>query len=161
MIWRSRPCFLASIVSPVKLHVSKCIPRCRRSGGLPYSRSPIPVAADFDCQCPASGLVRGSQVITSHTLKARCSKKCATPFVFSVSALLPASIHTPTVDVCAQGECWVAICGESARNTAGRKHQTVKPFGKVVHSVWVDSRGVANPLRRGWIELSALRQREA
>lgn len=44
------------------------------------------------------------------TLKARCSKKCAVPLVLSVSALLPASIHTPTVDVCAQGECSVAIC---------------------------------------------------
>ena len=31
------------------------------------------------------------------------------PLVLSVSALLPASIHTPTVDVCAHGECSVAI----------------------------------------------------
>jgi len=38
------------------------------------------------------------------TLKARCSKKCAVPFVSSVSALEPASIHMPTVDVCAHGE---------------------------------------------------------
>ena len=44
-----------------------------------------------------------------HTLKARCSRKCAVPLVLSVSALLPASIHTPTVDVCAHGECSVAI----------------------------------------------------
>lgn len=34
-----------------------------------------------------------------HTLKARCSKKCAVPLVLSVSARLPASIQTPTVDV--------------------------------------------------------------
>lgn len=33
------------------------------------------------------------------TLKARCSRKCAVPLVLSVSALLPASIHMPTVDV--------------------------------------------------------------
>ena len=33
------------------------------------------------------------------TLKARCSRKCAVPFVLSVSAREPASIHTPTVDV--------------------------------------------------------------
>jgi hypothetical protein len=34
-----------------------------------------------------------------YTLKARCSRKCAVPLVLSVSALLPASIQTPTVDV--------------------------------------------------------------
>jgi len=44
------------------------------------------------------------------TLKARCSRKCAVPLVLSVSARLPASIHTPTVDVWAHGECSVAIC---------------------------------------------------
>lgn len=44
-----------------------------------------------------------------YTLKARCSRKCAVPFVLSVSALLPASIHTPTVEVWAYGECSVAI----------------------------------------------------
>lgn len=32
-------------------------------------------------------------------LKAKCSRKCAVPFVRSVSARDPASIHTPTVDV--------------------------------------------------------------
>ena len=45
------------------------------------------------------------------TLKARCSRKCAVPLVVSVSALLPASIHTPTVEVWAHDECSVAICG--------------------------------------------------
>lgn len=45
-----------------------------------------------------------------HTLKARCSRKCAVPLVLSVSAREPASIHTPTVDVWAHGECSVAIC---------------------------------------------------
>jgi hypothetical protein len=48
------------------------------------------------------------------TLNARCSKKCAVPFVLSVSARLPASIHTPTVDVWAQGECSVAICAKGS-----------------------------------------------
>jgi len=33
------------------------------------------------------------------TLKARCSRKCAVPFVSSVSARDPASIHMPTVEV--------------------------------------------------------------
>jgi hypothetical protein len=37
--------------------------------------------------------------IAKSTLKAKCSKKCAVPFVRSVSARLPASIQTPTVDV--------------------------------------------------------------
>lgn len=43
-------------------------------------------------------------------MKAKCSRKWAVPFVLSVSARLPASIQTPTVDVCAHGECSVAIC---------------------------------------------------
>jgi hypothetical protein len=50
----------------------------------------------------------------SRTLNARCSKKCAVPFVLSVSARLPASIHTPTVEVWAHGECSVAICAEGS-----------------------------------------------
>lgn len=33
------------------------------------------------------------------TLNAMCSRKCATPLVSSVSNLLPASIHSPTVHV--------------------------------------------------------------
>jgi len=49
------------------------------------------------------------------TLKARCSRKCAVPLVSSVSARLPASIHTPTVDVWAHGECSVAICAHSGQ----------------------------------------------
>lgn len=40
--------------------------------------------------------VRG---VRGRTLKARCSRKCAVPFVSSVSAREPASIHTPTVEV--------------------------------------------------------------
>lgn len=35
------------------------------------------------------------------------------PLVLSLSALDPASIQTPTVDVCAHGECSVAICASS------------------------------------------------
>ena len=53
-------------------------------------------------------------------MKAICSKKCAVPFVRSVSAREPASIHAPTVAVCAAGFDSVA---------------TVKPLDKVV--VWV------------------------
>lgn len=55
------------------------------------------------------------------TLKARCSKKCAVPFVASVSALLPASIKTPTVAVCTYGECSVAIY------TPHHHHQSAHP----------------------------------
>lgn len=44
------------------------------------------------------------------TLNAKCSRKWAVPFVLSVSAREPASIQMPTVDVCAHGECSVAIC---------------------------------------------------
>lgn len=52
------------------------------------------------------------------------------PFVSAVSAREPASIHMPTVEVWAYGECWVA---------------TVRPFLRVV--VWVlvgAATGVAN-----------------
>lgn len=42
--------------------------------------------------------------VVCRTLKARCSRKCAVPLVSCVSALEPASIHMPTVDVWAHGE---------------------------------------------------------
>ena len=45
---------------------------------------------------PCSGNRNRFKIIT---LKAKCSRKCAVPFVLLVSALLPASIHTPTVEV--------------------------------------------------------------
>jgi hypothetical protein len=48
------------------------------------------------------------QLMGCRTLKARCSRKWAVPLVSSVSAREPASIQTPTVDVCAKGECSVA-----------------------------------------------------
>lgn len=57
------------------------------------------------------------------------------PFVSAVSAREPASIHMPTVEVWAYGECWVA---------------TVRPFLRVV--VWVlmgAETGVAKFRRRG------------
>lgn len=41
-------------------------------------------------------------------LKRRCSKKCAVPFVASVSKRLPELIHTPTVVVSAKGMTSVA-----------------------------------------------------
>lgn len=40
-----------------------------------------------------------SIALSSVTLNARCSRKWAVPFVLSVSARLPASIQTPTVEV--------------------------------------------------------------
>lgn len=43
--------------------------------------------------------IRGT--VASSTLKARCSRKCAVPLFSSVSAREPASIHMPTVEVCA------------------------------------------------------------
>ena len=50
-------------------------------------------------------------------LKAMCSRKCAVPLLAAVSYLLPASIHTPMVAVCAWGLASVA---------------TRMPFGRVV-----------------------------
>ena len=73
------------------------------------------------------------------TLNARCSRKCAVPFVLSVSARLPASIQTPTVDVCAHGECSVAICTiiyvSLYRGSHLLRSPTVNPFDNVVLSV--------------------------
>lgn len=89
------------------------VPMYKRSGGLPYSRSPVQAVVEFDLRCPATFDESIGSTPTKHdpTLKARCSKKWAVPLVLSVSARLPASIQTPTVDVCAHGECSVAICG--------------------------------------------------
>ena len=97
------------------------------------------------------------------TLKARCSRKWAVPLVLSVSALDPASIQTPTVEVCAHGECSVAICtlNQSAVSSIDNSRiRTVKPLESVVLSVlmpWV--MGVARPLRKGRIEFRAARLR--
>lgn len=78
-------------------------------------------------------------------LKAKCSKKCAVPL--TLSALEPASIQTPTVEVCAQGECSVAI---------------VRPLDSVVDSVvapWLT--GVASPRRVLFSADKACRERRA
>ena len=86
------------------------------------------------------------------------------PLVLSVSARLPASIQTPTVEVCAHGECSVAIYGlvSLADSTILSVVHTVKPFESVVLSVFVPwLTGVARPLLSGWIELSAVRLRNA
>lgn len=83
------------------------------------------------------------------------------PLVLSVSALLPASIHMPTVDVWAHGECSVAIykavrsCPISFR---GRSH-TVRPFERVVDSVREDSTGFAYRLMGLRMALRAARLR--
>ena len=84
------------------------------------------------------------------------------PLVLSVSALLPASIQTPTVDVCAQGECSVAICRLSATYSASYGVHTVRPFDRVVLSVldlWPT--GVARPLIGARTALIAARLRKA
>lgn len=89
------------------------------------------------------------------TLKARCSRKWAVPLVSSVSAREPASIHMPTVDVWAHGECSVATCagGGSARRRGRRGSAlaavlTVRPFLSVVVCVLPIEDGVAKPRRR-------------
>lgn len=80
----------------------------------------------------------------ARTLKARCSRKCAVPFVSAVSAREPASIHMPTVEVWAYGECWVAM---------------VRPFLRVVVCVLIGAdTGVAKVRRKG-AEGNALRVR--
>lgn len=92
------------------------IRRCRHSSGHPCSQFPTPIDAVFDCWFP-NHIVSPSEMpssILKHTLKARCSRKWAVPFVLSVSAREPASIQTPTVEVCAHGECSVAIFFVSA-----------------------------------------------
>ncbi len=105
-----------------------------------------------------------------NTLKARCSRKCAVPLVSSVSALDPASIQTPTVEVCAQGEYSVATYPSGVRTKLQRHllaqlalgKLTVKPFFKVV--VWVfapagDVTGVAKPRLNGRMAELAARLR--
>jgi hypothetical protein len=60
------------------------------------------------------------------------------PLVLSVSALEPASIQTPTVDVCAHGECSVAIYFLISRvEPLSQKVHTVSPFARVVLSVLI------------------------
>ncbi|KAJ0545227.1 hypothetical protein HanRHA438_Chr08g0332991 [Helianthus annuus] len=54
-------------------------------------------------KCPPIFSISSSKSLTdlfSVPLNIICSKKCATPFVSSVSNLDPASIQTPTVAVC-------------------------------------------------------------
>jgi hypothetical protein len=72
------------------------------------------------------------------------------PFVLSVSALLPASIQTPTVEVCAHGECSVAIYSlvSSSSSIHEAFNRTVRPLESVVDSVLEGSTGLAY-LRRG------------
>lgn len=48
-------------------------------------------------------------------LKDMCSRKCAVPLLTSVSYLLPASIHTPTVAVSVNG-----LVSDATRNPLGR-----------------------------------------
>lgn len=103
------------------------------------------------------------------TLKAKCSRKCAVPFVLSVSARDPASIHTPTVEVWAHGECSVAIYYLSIHlplspcPSARSRLHTVRPLERVVDSVLTPFllvlRGVAKPLVKGDRELRAVRLR--
>lgn len=72
------------------------------------------------------------------------------PLVLSVSAREPASIHTPTVEVCAHGECSVAIFSLISTLPLHQSYSklTVRPFERVVVSVLTPFfvTGVANPL---------------
>lgn len=63
------------------------------------------------------------RLMSFRTLKARCSRKCAVPLVSAVSALEPASIQTPTVDVCAQGEYSVATYSTRVRKVLRDAYQ--------------------------------------
>lgn len=88
------------------------IQKYRRSDDLPYFQSLALAVVAFGPWYPMHTLNimnTPKMLLFVSTLKAKCSKKCAVPFVLSVSALEPASIQTPTVDVWAQGECSVAI----------------------------------------------------
>ena len=84
------------------------------------------------------------------------------PLVLSVSALDPASIQTPTVEVCAHGECSVAIYTVSApARCSWLPVLTVSPLDSVVDSVFTPffTTGVANPLLNGETVLRAARLR--
>jgi hypothetical protein len=133
MTWRSKPCSRAGhTINAAEYSLSRPdqIPKCRRSSDRPCSQSPAPAAAGSACWCPvhtcrlaqrfktppfptsfpATAFQSPGPDIYILTLKAKCSKKCAVPLVSSVSALLPASMKTPTVAVWAYGECSVATC---------------------------------------------------
>jgi hypothetical protein len=143
MTWRSRRCFLAdrNLVCAPKLAFWCSLRMCMRLGDRPCSQSRAPVAAAFASRCPILILLDPHPIFPGslRTLKARCSRKCAVPLVLSVSARLPASIHTPTVDVCAQGECSVAICNflSSRKYQLSTSQPTVRPLASVVDSVLV------------------------
>ena len=80
----------------------------------------------------------------------------------SVSARDPASIHTPTVDVWAHGECSVAIYASfSTYSDYPSSTLTVSPLDSVVDSVFTPFfiTGVANPLFSGETALRAARLR--
>lgn len=80
----------------------------------------------------------------------------------SVSARDPASIHTPTVDVWAHGECSVAIYSPfSCYSGHPSSTLTVSPLDSVVDSVFTPFfiTGVANPLFSGETALRAARLR--
>lgn len=139
------------------------VQRCRHSNGRPYSRSRAPAGAASEFLCPTEENIVPHEraFIPRHkphwasnrslTLKAKCSRKWAVPFVLSVSALLPASMKTPTVAVCTYGECSVAIyptTQESASYPSSYPHATpekaaaaaaltVSPFDRVVDCVMV------------------------
>lgn len=93
----------------------------------------------------------GSQL---RTLKARCSRKCAVPFVSFVSALEPASIQTPTVEVWAQGEyseaTWASPMSVRGQLGGGRRwthRQTIFQGGglSLADGVVGDGRGQSSP----------------
>jgi hypothetical protein len=85
------------------------------------------------------------------------------PLVLSVSARDPASIHTPTVDVCAHGECSVAICQLSEAiliAPAGFPYrQSIGQCGRLrLHAIFYDGRRESSPQWGDNVEGSAIAQ---
>ena len=113
---------------------------CKHSSDLQYSQSRALIVVVFGFLYPIF-IIQSSEdrcpQVDRDTLNAKCSKKWAVPLVLSVSALEPASIQTPTVEVCAHGECSVAICRVliSLKALCYYRILTVSPLDKVVLSV--------------------------
>ena len=111
---------------------------CMRSSVLPCSQSRAPTAAVCGWRFPARHVSPSAPrmpfraCLNSRTLKARCSKKCAVPLVLSVSARDPASIQTPTVEVCAHGECSVAIYVAVSQLTPSEYVESLRAYGESV-----------------------------
>lgn len=115
-------------------------------------RFAVPCPSNSQCRPSIPKNQRGGRA--GGTLKAKCSRKCAVPFVSSVSALEPASIHMPTVDVCAHGEYSVATYARQVRGARLAESNWEAGDGAHGHSIF-ERRGLSLADRRGSREASS------